>query len=122
MNDKQTPQRGGNDERLFNSIADLWRNGEWHAYLRALLPLTKPTSRRLGDLVISLEEQQVTLRGQELALTLTEFRLLAWLASNPGRVFTCRALVKLVQGYDCTSKEAREIIKVHIMNLRHKIA
>lgn len=63
----------------------------------------------------------MTLRGQELALTLTEFRLLAWLASNPGRVFTYRALVKLVQGYDCDSKEARGIIKVHIMNLRHKL-
>jgi two-component system alkaline phosphatase synthesis response regulator PhoP len=74
-----------------------------------------------GDLVIDFDRHEVSVQGELLQLTSTEFRLLSCLTKNPGRVLSSRSLVREVQGYDCSPEEAREIIKVHIHNLRKKM-
>jgi DNA-binding response OmpR family regulator len=74
-----------------------------------------------GDLVIDFDRHEVSIWGEPVKLTSTEFRLLSCLAKNPGRVLSSRSLVREVQGYDCSPQEAREIIKVHIHNLRKKM-
>jgi len=43
------------------------------------------------------------------------------LLNNSGRALSYRSLVRQVQGYDCSSEEARKLLKVHIYNLRKKI-
>jgi DNA-binding response OmpR family regulator len=58
---------------------------------------------------------------QPLSLTPVEFKLLAHLAHNAGRVFSPQALVAAVQGYQCSPLEARELIKPHLYSLRAKI-
>jgi two-component system KDP operon response regulator KdpE len=51
-----------------------------------------------GDIVIDLAERRVTVRGEEVQLTKTQFDLLTAFARHPGRVLTHRALVSEVWG------------------------
>ncbi|MBN2146446.1 MAG: response regulator transcription factor [Anaerolineales bacterium] len=56
-----------------------------------------------------------------IQLTPTEGRLMKILFENPGRVFTHRELVFLVQGYETRDWEAPEILRPLISRLRHKL-
>jgi len=77
---------------------------------------------KTGDLIIDLDRHVVTIKGQPVHLTPTEFELLACLANNIDFVVSCQELVKLVHKYHCDNEsEAREIIRPHIKNLRRKI-
>lgn len=76
---------------------------------------------KYGDLVIDLDRCEVSVKGEPVKLTASEFRLLSCLASNPGRVLSSHSLVREVQGYDCSPQEAQGIIKVHVHNLRKKM-
>ena len=72
-----------------------------------------------GDVTIDLERRQVTVSGRAVALTPTEFDLLAVLARHPGRVFTRLELLDRVQGYAFEGYE--RTVDAHVKNLRHKI-
>ena len=75
-----------------------------------------------GDLIIDLDRHIVTVKGQPVHLTPTEFELLACLADSVDFVVSCQELVKQVHKYHCDDEsEAREIIRPHIKNLRRKI-
>ncbi|MGH9161809.1 MAG: winged helix-turn-helix domain-containing protein, partial [Vicinamibacteraceae bacterium] len=63
--------------------------------------------------------KQVRVGGRPVALTATEFRVLAALARHPGRVFTREELVGRVFGPDYDGFE--RTIDVHITNLRKKL-
>jgi two-component system KDP operon response regulator KdpE len=52
----------------------------------------------LGPLVIDLAEYRVTRDGVEVRLTVTEFKLVAHLAANAGRVLTHHAILSAVWG------------------------
>jgi DNA-binding response OmpR family regulator len=72
-----------------------------------------------GDVVIDMERRQVTVRGQPVELTPTEFDLLVVLARHPGRVFTRLELLDRVQGYAFEGYE--RTVDAHVKNLRQKI-
>jgi DNA-binding response OmpR family regulator len=73
-----------------------------------------------GDLVIDRGRGQV-LRGQrDLSLTPTEFRLLAYLAQNPGQALSRAQILDAVWGYDA-DVESERIVNVHIRRLREKV-
>ncbi|MGD9145208.1 MAG: response regulator transcription factor [Anaerolineae bacterium] len=72
-----------------------------------------------GDVQIDLERRQVTVGGQAVELTPTEFDLLAVMARNPGRVFTRLELLDRVQGYAFEGYE--RTVDAHVKNLRQKI-
>jgi len=74
---------------------------------------------RIGDLVIDLAGRSVTVDGQPVSLTPTEFDLLAVMARNLGRPFTRAQLMDLV--YDVAYTGYDRAIDSHIKNLRHKI-
>lgn len=76
---------------------------------------------RRGNLVVDLDEKMVTVRGQRVNLSPSEFKLLASLALNPGRVLSSRSLMRELTGYTGTEQEAQRLIKVHVHNLRRKI-
>ncbi len=82
-----------------------------------------PSDRFLQARGISLDLQRhvATVRGQLLDLTLTEFKLLAYLMQRPDQVVSPRDLVNAVQGYEADEYEARAIIRVHIRRLRQKL-
>jgi two-component system alkaline phosphatase synthesis response regulator PhoP len=72
-----------------------------------------------GDVKIDLERRLVTVGGQTVELTPTEFDLLVVLARHPGRVFTRLELLDRVQGYAFEGYE--RTVDAHIKNLRQKI-
>ena len=73
----------------------------------------------VGDLVIDLAGRTVTVDGESVSLTPTEFDLLAIMARSPGRPFTRAQLMDLV--YDVAYAGYDRAIDSHIKNLRHKI-
>lgn len=72
-----------------------------------------------GRLRIDETRHEVSLDGQELELTPTEWGLLTTLASTPGRVFSRYELVNRVRGYEFAGYE--RTIDSHVKNLRHKL-
>ncbi|MDH4307394.1 MAG: response regulator transcription factor [Acidimicrobiia bacterium] len=73
----------------------------------------------LGDVTIDVLGHSAERQGQELALTPTEFRLLAELARSPGRVLSRELLLENVWGYDYLGDS--RIVDMAIQRLRSKI-
>ncbi len=72
-----------------------------------------------GDLVLDEEQRLVTVGGEPMALSKTEYRLLRALAQNAGKTLSHEALLAQVWG-PAYSKEI-EFIWVYIRRLRRKI-
>ncbi len=72
-----------------------------------------------GNLVIDNQQHKVLVSEKEIALTLTEFKLLSCLAQNPGILLTRDKILSLVFGYD--SKSYSRTIDSHIKSLRKKL-
>jgi DNA-binding response OmpR family regulator len=70
---------------------------------------------------VDLSRRQVRKKEQVIHLTPAEGRLLRVLIENPGRVYSHRELVLLVQGYDTSQREAPEILRPLVSRLRHKL-
>ena len=97
---------------------------ELSARIRALLRRIKTVDHQhqnlvFGDLVIIPEEGRVTLAGEEVPLTKTEFRLLCVLAENPSGVFSRETLLKRVWDYDYFGDGL--LVDVHVRRLRMKV-
>ena len=60
-----------------------------------------------------------TLNGSEVKLTSTEFKLLAYLASNPDRVLTHQAILTHVWGF--AESDRLEYLRVYVGQLRRKL-
>jgi len=88
---------------------------------RRLLAQREEQTLRVGDLVIDLSSKRVTLHGQQVMLPPIQFRLLAHLAENMGRVVGARELLKAVWGYEGDEAEARELVKVHVRQIRRRL-
>lgn len=98
--------------------------GEMLARVRALLRRGSggagtPSTLVFGDLEIDLARRRVRRGNAEIALTRTEFDILALLATNAGRVMTSRAILEAVWGPEYT--EDRHTLRVHVSNLRKKV-
>jgi two-component system phosphate regulon response regulator PhoB len=79
-----------------------------------------PTERIVKDgLVIDASRHEVTVDGEPVVFTATEFRLLHYMARHPGRVFTREQLISQVIGDDAIILDRN--IDVHIRALRKKI-
>ena len=74
---------------------------------------------KAGDLAIDLAKRVVTVAGQQVHLTRTEFDILAVLARNADRVVTSHALLNSVWGPDYVSDT--QTLRVHVSHLRQKI-
>jgi DNA-binding response OmpR family regulator len=71
--------------------------------------------------VVDRQKHVVTLRGQPLDLTPTEYKVLACLMETPDQVCSPQELVRRAQGYDADAWGARAIVRVHIRRLRKKM-
>jgi two-component system phosphate regulon response regulator PhoB len=74
---------------------------------------------RRDGLVVDMEAHRVELDSEEVQLTATEFRLLAELIANPGRVQTRDQLLNTVWGYEFDGYA--RTVDTHIRRLRQKI-
>lgn len=78
-----------------------------------------PTVQNYGELEISVEKRQVTVSGEALNLTHTEFEILCLLARRPGWVFSRSQLIDALRdGQQVITERA---IDVQIVNLRKKL-
>ena len=74
---------------------------------------------RRGSVEMDTAAHRVSLDGEDVPLTNTEYRLLELFLRNPGRVFTREGLLSRVWGYDFIGDEST--VNIHIINLRRKL-
>ena len=74
---------------------------------------------RRGELAIDVARHEVTWAGQRVQLTATEFRILEYLASSPGRVLSRDDIIDGALGRD--TSVFNRTIDVHITALRKKL-
>ena len=75
----------------------------------------------IRDLLIDLDKCAVVLKKRPVSLTPTEFRILSVLAEKAGRVIDARSLLSAIHDHDYDDREAQNLVKVHIANLRRKL-
>jgi two-component system KDP operon response regulator KdpE len=86
---------------------------------RQVPPDHKPKRYSSGTLVIDTDSRRVTKAGKIIELTPTEYRLLATLAENAGRVLSHEQLLNKVWGYEFG--EDTGYVKRYIWYLRRKV-
>ena len=74
---------------------------------------------RLGPLTVSFRRHEALLDGDAVALTPSEFGVLATLVREPGRAFTRQQLLEKALGHNFDALERN--VDVHVMNLRRKL-
>jgi two-component system phosphate regulon response regulator PhoB len=77
------------------------------------------SSLRLGPITISQDSHEVTVEGEPIRLTLTEFRILAALAAAKNRVLSRHILMSKAMGPGVTVTE--RTIDVHVTAIRRKL-
>ncbi len=73
----------------------------------------------IGELTIDFGQHKVIMAGREVVLTPIEYRILAYLAQNAGRVITQDLLLEYVWGSEYVGEG--HMLQVNINRLRHKI-
>jgi two-component system KDP operon response regulator KdpE len=74
---------------------------------------------QFGDVAVDLKNRRVTRAGESVHLTPTEYRLLAVLVSNAGRVMTNPQLLRAVWGP--SQSENGHYLRIYMGHLRHKL-
>ena len=80
----------------------------------------RPSVVRFGELEVDLGRRLVTIRGEAIHLTPTEYRLLEAFATNPGKLLTHRWLLQRAWGPGYATEH--QYLRVFIRQLRAKLA
>ena len=72
-----------------------------------------------GDVVVDVDKREVTKAGEDVRLTVREFDLLVFLATNPRQVFSRSHLLARVWGDEFSLDAAT--VTVHVRRLREKV-
>jgi two-component system KDP operon response regulator KdpE len=93
------------------------------ARLRAMLRRSAPAGEQptveFGDVRVDLAATRVTVRGQEVRLTPTEWRLLELLVRNPGRLISQRQILDQVWGPGYENAQGN--LRLYVAQLRRKL-
>ena len=97
---------------------------ELRSRVRAVLRRSgpRPIGREVitvGEVALDRSHREVTVRGEPVRLTFSEFELLARLMSEPGRLLNRQELLRAIWG-DSAYRDPRAI-DVHIRHLREKL-
>ena len=79
----------------------------------------RPQSLRVGGICLDDESKSVSLDGEAVSLTPTEYAILRLLARSPGKVFSSRDICRLV--WEETQLGSESSVAVHIRHLREKL-
>jgi two-component system KDP operon response regulator KdpE len=118
-NDKIAALDAGADDYLTKPFGV----GELMARIRVILrrsthPVDEPVYE-IDDLKVDLPRRLVTLQGQEVELTPTEYDILRVLVQHAGRVLTHRQILRDVWGVPYETET--HLLRVNMSNLRRKI-
>ena len=72
-----------------------------------------------GDIELDLEAKRLTVRGEQVRLTATEYKILQLMMANPGRVFSGEEIYERVWNADAYAVE--NTVTVHISRIREKL-
>lgn len=124
--DKSMGFRAGGDDYVtkpFNSQelllrieANIRRSKEMTA---APVEAERPSVTRIGDLEIRFDEYQVLVDGVPAGLTTKEFEIVAFLALNPGKVYTRQQIQEYIWG-EADYRDSN-LITVFVRKIREKI-
>lgn len=119
--DRVAGLRAGADDYLVKPFSPRELVARVEAVLRRSNSATVPTSASYGGggLSIDSERREVAVEGAAVALTRSEFDLLAVLASRPGRVWSRSELLGRLQGNGFEGYE--RTVDAHVKNLRRKL-
>ena len=87
--------------------------------LRHAQPAEEEVVFRAGDLVVDLADRRVSVKGQEVRLTATEYSLLRLLIRHAGRVLTHRQILREIWGEN--AMDQTHYLRVYVARLREKI-
>lgn len=79
------------------------------------------SSITVRDLMLDFDRCQAVREEETIPLTPTEFKILAFLARNAGKVVSPVQILRAVQDYTYSDREAQEIVKVYIRRIRRKV-
>ena len=82
-------------------------------------PEQQPNTLTIGSITLDDLAKVVTVDGDQIALTPTEYAILHLLMANPGRVYSTKALYEAV--WQETAIGSEGAVAVHIRHLREKI-
>lgn len=116
-----TASRAGSDHAPAGLSSELHHLRDALAQVQRLLAQPQGEVLRVGDLAIDTDRKLVFLRDQAVTLPPIQFRLLAYLMRNRGRVVDAQELLKAVWGYEGEETEARELVKVHVRQIRRRL-
>jgi DNA-binding response OmpR family regulator len=109
----------GADDYVVKPVAIKELAARLRALRRRLRGSTPAISTQVfGDLEIRPDAGEVSVRGEAVAVTRTEFRLLCELADHAGKVLSRPQLLQRVWEYDAGDER---LVDVHVGRLRHKI-
>ena len=74
---------------------------------------------QLGDVLVNFDERTVSISGQPLQLTVTEYKLLTELSKSAGRVLTQDELLHRVWGQEYSGES--QLLRSYIKSLRQKL-
>ncbi len=101
---------------LMARVNALLRRQEW---LRQQLTETKADRLTMGELALDRNSYEVSLHGNKLELTRSEFRLLECLLENQGKVCSRESLIGQIQGEGVNV--VGRTVDTHIFGLRKKL-
>ena len=98
---------------LLGRVKAVLRRADWSE------PASSEERIARGDILVDLGRHKVTLRGQAVDLTPTEYNLLLYLMKNAGRTLTHRTILQHVWGTEYGDEA--EYLRVYVGKLRQKI-
>ena len=99
----------------------MWRSRLPRACFVLVFEKREETGNKIdaGDVVIDLERRSTAVLGDEIELTPTEFRLLAYFIECHGRTVSRDQIIENVFGYDFSGYD--RTVDTHVSNLRKKL-
>ncbi len=73
----------------------------------------------LCDMIIDYDARRVTIAGNEIKLTQTEYNIVAFLSEHSGKVMTYSAIIKAIWGYP--DEGSTKKLQVNMANIRKKL-
>lgn len=118
-NDKIAALDTGADDYLTKPFGTGELMARMRVVMRRLANKSDEPVIQVDDLKMDLSRRLVTVKGQEISLTPTEYDILRLLMQNAGKVLTHRQLLRQVWG--TAYENEMHLLRVNISNLRRKI-